>query len=208
VIAVERFIAPSSMREEWLAARALGVTATQVAKASTPAGMTEVLAQLDNPQPIIPNAVMEWGIEREPHIALHLKQEFGLMPNEWLICAEGVSNEWMMATPDGLSLDHSEIAEIKTTGKPFASIPMNYRRQIQWQLHCTGATRCLFAWELRLEGPEGFAPGLEIHTEWVNRDEKMIAALIETAQQVQMHGVLQQQYIDQREEEIKWQTSI
>lgn len=189
MIAVERFVARSSMREAWLEARELGVTATQVAKASTPAGLKEVLAQIEQPVEVIPNAVMEWGNHREPYIADWVKSEFGIMPNEWLIRADGAGNEWQLATPDGLSLDHSLIAEIKTSGKPLDTIPIHYRRQIQWQLHVSGAEKCLFAYELRLEGPEGFMPGFEIATQWVERDEKMISELIETAQKVQEHAI-------------------
>lgn len=198
MINIERFVAPSSMRDDWLLARDRGVTATQVSKASTPAGLKEVLANIENPQPVEPNAVMAWGNEREPFIAKQVKERFGIMPNEWLIAADGPGNEWMMATPDGLSLDHSLIAEIKTSGKPLDTIPIHYRRQIQWQLFVTGADKCLFAYELRLEGPEGFIPSLDIATQWVERDEKMISELVETAQKVQEHAV----YFDRAKREM------
>lgn len=189
MIAVERFIARSSDRDLWLAAREEGVTATQVAKASTPAGFAEVIANIENPQPVIPNAVMEWGNTREPFIALELKDRFGVMPNEWLISFDDGLRRWQMATPDGLSIDHSIISEIKTSGKPLDTIPIHYRRQIQWQLHVTGAERCLFAYELRLEGPEGFVPGFDVRTQWVDRDEDMIAGLVQVAEQVMQHNV-------------------
>jgi len=193
MIAVERFIASSQTRDLWLAARDRGVTATQVAKASTPAGMKEVLAQIENPTAVEPNAFMDWGVNREPYIAHIIKErysEFQLMPNDWLIAAEGNNNEWMLSTPDMLSLDHRFIAEIKTTGKPFDNaIPINYRRQVQWQLHTVGAERCLFAWELRLEGPEGFVPGFDIETQWIERDDEMIEKLISVAQEVQQHAI-------------------
>lgn len=189
MIAVERFIARSSDRDLWLAAREEGVTATQVAKASTPAGFAEVIANIENPQPVIPNAVMEWGNTREPFIALELKDRFGVMPNEWLISFDDGLRRWQMATPDGLSIDHSIISEIKTSGKPLDTIPIHYRRQIQWQLHVTGAERCLFAYELRLEGPEGFVPGFDVRTQWVDRDEDMIAGLVQVAELVMQHNV-------------------
>jgi predicted phage-related endonuclease len=192
VIAPERFIARSSMRQEWLEARERGITATQVAKASTPSGYKEVLSQIENPVEVVSNAVMDWGNEREPYISDYIKREFAefqLMPNDWLICADGPGNEWMMATPDMLSLDHRFIAEIKTSGKPLDKIPLNYMRQMQFQLFVTGAERCLFAYELRLEGPEGFVPGFDIETQWVDRDEDMISELIKTAQRVQEHAI-------------------
>lgn len=193
MISVERFIVSSQTKDLWLAARDRGVTATQVAKASTPAGMKEVLAQIENLMPIEANDYMAWGTMREPYIALAIKEqfaEFQLMPNDFLVAAEGPGNEWMLSTPDMLSLDHRFLAEIKTTGKPFDNaIPIAYRRQIQWQLHTTGCERALFCWELRLQGPEGFVAGFDIQTEWVDRDEEMISELIETAQKVQMHAV-------------------
>ncbi len=194
----ERFIARSSDRDLWLAARAEGVTATMVSKASTPAGFREVIEQIDNPTPVIANAVMEWGNTREPFIALELKDRFGIMPNEWLISFDDGLRRWQMATPDGLSLDHTVISEIKTSGKPLDTIPIHYRRQIQWQLHVTGAEKCLFAYELRLEGPEGFVPGFDVSTQWVERDEDMISGLIQVAEQLMQHNVYKSW--DEREE--------
>ena len=189
MINVERFIARSSMRDEWLEARTCGVTATQVSEAFTPAGMKAVLAKIENPAEITPNGFMDWGNEREPHIADVVKQRFGIMPNEWLIAAAGAGNEWMMATPDGLSLDHRFISEIKTSGKPLDKIPAHYKRQVQWQLFVTGAERCLFAYELRLDAPGGFAPGFDVETQWVDRDEKKIKELCSVAEKLQTINV-------------------
>jgi hypothetical protein len=189
VISVERFVASSQTRDKWLAARDLGVTATQVSKASTPAGMKEVLAQIENPTPIEANAYMSWGTEREAHIAHVVKERYGIMPNDWLLSADGAGNEWMLATPDGLSLDHSLIGEYKTSGKSLDKVPANYMRQVQWQLYVTGAEKCLFAYELRLEGPEGFVPGFDVECQWVERNEEMISELILTAQKVQEHAI-------------------
>ena len=189
MIPVERFIVSSQTKDLWLAARDRGVTATQVAKASTPAGMKEALANIENPTPVEPNAFMSWGTEREPYIAHIVKERFGVLPNDWLIAADGAGNEWMMATPDGLSLDHSMIGEYKTSGKPLDVIPLNYLRQIQWQLFVTGAEQCVFAYELRMEGPEGFVPGFDVECQVVERNEDMISGLIKTAQKVQEHAI-------------------
>ena len=178
-----RFIARSSDRERWLDARNKGITATMVAKASTAKGFTEVVDDLLYPTAIEPNAYMEWGTLREPEIALEVKEMHGVMPNDWLICAE--HNRAFMATPDGLSLDHTMIAEIKTGGKPFAGIPILYRRQIQWQLFVTGAESCVYAYERRIEQNDGsFIPDFDIHMEIVKRDSDIIAKLIETATSV------------------------
>jgi len=197
VIAVERCIASSQTRDLWLAARDRGVTATQVAKASTPAGMKEVLAQIENPTSVEVLPVMQWGTDREAHIAHVVKERYGIMPNDWLLCADGAGNEWQLATPDGLSLDHTLIGEYKTSGKPLDVIPLNYLRQIQWQLHVSGAEKCLFAYELRLEGPEGFVPGFDVECQWVERNEDIISKLIETAQKVQEHAI----YFDRAQRE-------
>lgn len=201
MINIERFIASSQTRDLWLAARDRGVTATQVAKASTPAGMKEVLAQIENPTAVEPNAFMDWGNEREAYIAHVVKERYGIMPNDWLLCAEGAGNEWMLATPDGLDWhnDHKVIGEYKTSGKPLDKVPANYMRQVQWQLMVSGAQRALFAYELRLEGPEGFVPGFDVECQWIERNDEMISELIVTAQKVQEHAV----YFERAEREGK-----
>jgi hypothetical protein len=199
VIEIERFIVSSQTKDLWLAARDRGVTATQVAKASTPAGMKEVLAQIENPTPVEPNGFMDWGVEREAYISQVVKDRYGILSNDYLICADGAGNEWQMATPDGLSLDHKLIGEYKTSGKPLDKVPANYMRQVQWQLYVTGAEKCLFAYELRLEGPEGFCPGMDVECQWIERDEKIIGDLIKVAEEVQMHAVYMERTKDERE---------
>jgi hypothetical protein len=199
MIAIERFIVSSQTKDLWLAARDRGVTATQVAKASTPAGMKEVLAQIENPTPVEPNGFMDWGVEREAYISQVVKDRYGILSNDYLLCADGAGNEWQMATPDGLSLDHKLIGEYKTSGKPLDKVPANYMRQVQWQLYVTGAEKCLFAYELRLEGPEGFVPGFDVECQWIDRDEKIIGDLIKVAKEVQMHAVYMERTKDERE---------
>jgi predicted phage-related endonuclease len=184
VIEPERFIARSSDRDAWLEARTHGVTATAVAKAASgPAGFRDQLEARRNPVDIEVNAFMAWGTFMEPVIARWVKDEFGIMPNEWLIASE--HDERFLATPDGLSLDHTEIAEIKTMGKPLEKPPLDHIRQMQWQLMVTGAEKCLYAWQLRAEVPGGFAPGwLEPRSVWIERDEKMIADLVTVAERL------------------------
>lgn len=189
MIDIDRFIVSSQTKDLWLAARGRGVTATQVAKASTPAGMKEVLAQIENPTPVEANAFMSWGTEREAYISQQVKDRYGILSNDYLICADGAGNEWQMATPDGLSLDHTIIGEYKTSGKNLDKVPANYMRQVQWQLYVTGAEKCLFAYELRLEGPAGFAPGFDVECQWIQRDDEMIETLIKVAQEVQQHAI-------------------
>ena len=189
MIAADRFLARSSDRAHWLFVRDQGVTATMVARAATPSGFREVIEAFENPRVVEPNDVMRWGVEREPHIAAVVKERFGIMPNDWLIAKDSDASRWMMATPDGLSLDHKWIGEYKTSGKPLDRIPIHYMRQVMWQLFVTGAERCLFAYEERLDGPDGFVPGLDVTCQWVDRDEKMIKELVQVAEQLQQHRV-------------------
>lgn len=181
MIPANRFIARSSDTDLWLSAREKGVSATAVAKAATPAGFKEAVANWG--VQIESNPYMDWGVKREPVIALAVKERFDIMPNDWLIQSE--EYDWALATPDGLSLTHQMIAEIKTGGKPFSGIPIAHRRQIQWQLFVTGALSCVYAYEQRINGKDGFIPDFDIHFEVVERDDKMITDLIETAKKLQ-----------------------
>ena len=49
--------------------------------------------------------------------------------------------------------------------------------------------RCLFAYELRLERDGKFYPGIDVETQWVDRDEKMIRELVAVAEQLQQNLV-------------------
>jgi predicted phage-related endonuclease len=179
LIEADRFVANKAMDfEGWLEARLHGVTATQVAKAATPAGYREVLAGLLNPVSIDDNDYMRFGREQEGPIGMWVKDFSGVMPNEWLIAHD--TNRHHLATPDGISLSHDTISEVKTTGKDWlpVQIPIAYRRQVQWQLHVTGTDRCVFAWMLRVEVNGVFQPGW-FEPKWmsIRRDPNMILEL-------------------------------
>jgi hypothetical protein len=189
MISADRFIETSENYEAWLEARRGGATATEVAKAATPAGLREALAERANPTPVEVNAYMQFGSDNEDWIARVLKRDFDLMPNRWLIAADGVPQH--MATPDALSLDHEWIGEIKTGGKAplnkdgLLIPPIAHRRQIQWQLHCTDARSCVYAFLLRAEVDGVFVPAwLEPEIVIVPRDEEMIADLVRVADQL------------------------
>jgi hypothetical protein len=105
------------------------------------------------------------------------------MPNDWLIAGSYPKH---LATPDGLSSDHRVIAEVKTTGKDWGvveKLPLKYARQIQWQLHVTGAEFCVVAWLLRDVSEDGefipawFMPKVGV----VERDREMISKLVDVA---------------------------
>ena len=180
MITAGRFIERSTNRDEWLAARTMGVTATEVATAATPAGFRDAVQARLNPEPVEPNEYMMFGTEQEPHLMRYAHTMHGILPSDWLIAAEGEPKH--MATPDGLSVDHSLIAECKTTGKDWTKPPVKYMRQVQWQLYVTGADKCLFLWMLRVGGDFGFYPGwLEPKTLWIERDNDMIRDLVVVA---------------------------
>lgn len=188
MIAAERFLVPSSDRAKWLELRAQGVTATAVAKAVTPDGFAEVVAELRHPRELPDNDYMRFGREQEGPIIEKLATVRDITPNDWLIAKDTGDKRWMMATPDGLSSDHRVIAEVKTTGRDWgrwALVPAHYQRQVQWQLHVTGAEGCVFAWMLRVKSGRNFVPG------WtgpkfveVERDEVLIERLEEVAHQL------------------------
>lgn len=199
MITKDRFLALHGT-EEWHAIRKTGVSATAVAKACTPAGFETAVREIwQGVEPIPDNDFMQFGREQEGNIIADLQgMGFDIEHNDWLIAAEGYTNRWQMATPDGLSSDHKTIAEVKTTGKDFGSwakVPIQYRRQVQWQLYVTGAQFCIFAWQLRVTNNAGvFVPGwLEPKALIVVRDEEMISELVSVSQKLQMELIHREQ---------------
>jgi hypothetical protein len=86
-------------------------------------------------------------------------------------------------------LGHQQIGEFKTTGKDWAKPPLQYVRQVQWQMYVTGADSCLFAWLLRKvalsdDGPVMVPGWFEPKYLVIERDEKMISKLVETAERL------------------------
>lgn len=181
MIDASRFLVRSSEREAWLQARRGGVTATTVAEAATESGFQKVATERRNPVDVIPNDYMIFGTESEAAIMRYAHQEHGILPSDWLVRAKDDPRH--LATPDGLSLDHTVIAECKTTGKDWSAIPIKYRRQVQFQLYVTGAERCLFLWQLRVPDNNGwfYMPWLEPKHLWVERDPDMISELVDIA---------------------------
>ena len=178
----ERFIADSNDKEKWLIARARGITATAVAEAGgSEANYKSALKKALINKSIPDNPYMKFGRDSEQWIAEGLRSSHGIEPNTWLIGA--LYNPRYMATPDGISADHSRISEIKTTGEDWAKIPPAYYRQMQWQMMVTDTSECLFAWMLRGKTSRGdlYAEWLEPKTLVVPRDDEEIKRLIEVA---------------------------
>jgi hypothetical protein len=183
MIGKDRFVAAKDTDYEgWLNARRYGVTATQVATASTPAGFEKAAVDFLTEHREPDNPYMEFGRVWESHIADFVNAVYEVRPNEWLIRGDNTTH---LATPDGLSDDGKVIGEYKTTGKDWGTVeklPVRYRRQVQWQLHVTGAESCVVAWLVREEVDGVFVPAtFEPKCGVVGRDEEMIEGLVATA---------------------------
>lgn len=100
---VTQFVASKSIDEAgWLEARRTGVTATQIAKGATPSGRKEVLASYWSEFDVVDTPEMAFGRDSEPWLAMWAKENYGTMPNDWLI--RHADDEIALATPDGLAV--------------------------------------------------------------------------------------------------------
>lgn len=180
MIAADRFIIQSRYEQDWLAARRLGVTATAVAHAATPGGFKAEVEAWHQPS-WGGSEFTEFGNWAERYILEHAHRQYGILPNDWLIAG---TNPVELGTPDGLSVDHREIAEAKTGGTIPLSVPRMHRDQCQWNMNVTGAERCLYLFQHRIRTPENtFRFGLwEPITFWVDRDDQRIGQLKEVAE--------------------------
>ncbi|HEY0246988.1 MAG TPA: YqaJ viral recombinase family protein [Gryllotalpicola sp.] len=178
---LDRVVADSSDRIAWLRARSRGITATDVAKLSTPRSVEAAAHDKWFGSRFSGNAYTEHGRDREPAIAAWVLEHHGIAPSTLLFHAE--RNPRHLATPDGLAMTDAGgllLAEIKTTNKPWRSIPRHYLRQIWWQQYVLGAERTLFVWERH----EDFVPVGEPEYRWVERDDDAIAALVSLAERL------------------------
>lgn len=184
MIAADRFIVRSSEREAWLDARRPAVTATEVALAATPSGFAEAAEARRHPTEIEANDFMKFGSESEAEIMKTAHREHGILPNDWLI--QDIWERHFMSTPDGLSLDHREIAECKTGAKIPKSIPRHHRDQMFWQMSTTGAERGLYLFNQRVPDGRGwfFLGLIEPITFWLDRDDARISELIKVGYQL------------------------
>lgn len=175
----ERIVADSSDRVGWLRARSRGITATDVAKLSTPHSIQVAATAKLHGTGFSGNAYTDHGKAREPEIARWVAATHGIQPSSALFHAEAERRH--LATPDGLATTESGavvLAEIKTTTKPWRSVPRNYLRQVWWQQYVLGAERTLIVWEQH----ENFVPvGDEPLCRWIDRDEKEIGRLVSLA---------------------------
>lgn len=173
---LSRVLADSTDREAWSKARANRSGASDAAKFSKLASAPlYVKAKIANA--FTGNAATAHGNAREAAILAPL----GFEQNTLLFHAEG--NERHVATPDGVRMTENGLllAEVKTTNKPFKTIPLGYLRQVAWAQYVMGAEVTRFGWEVH----EGFVPTeLEPESVLIHRDEPMIAQLILIADRV------------------------
>lgn len=171
----QRIVTDGSDRAAWFQARSRGITATDVAKLSTPKSILAAAeAKLFGPR-FFGNAYTQHGRDREPYIANWVEKEFQIQPSSALFHAS--ADRRHLATPDGVSERTGgslELAEIKTSNKPLKSIPKNYMRQIWWQQHVLGAERTLFVWEEHKD----FIPVGDPQHRWIDRDQNEIDKLL------------------------------
>ncbi|CAM2807690.1 YqaJ viral recombinase family protein [Corynebacterium jeikeium] len=177
--------------EEWLEQRREVITATEIARAiRSPKYARELREEKrTGKQNFTGNRYTEWGKEREPVIAKHVRLEIdsSLEANDdlWVDDAGLIG-----ATPDMVDRDWREgqpmelIGEIKTVGAHRdwgdGDIPAVYYDQVQVQLYVTDADECLFAWEPYVIEGEEFKPG-EVRSCVIRRNEKRIKELVDFA---------------------------
>lgn len=178
---LSRVVADGTDRVAWLRARTRGITASDVAKLSTPRSIDTVAWEKLHGSSFSGNAYTRHGNEREPEIAAWVLQEHRISPSQALFHAE--LDRRHLATPDGVAERASgqlELAEIKTTNKEWRSIPRSYLRQVWWQQYVLGAERTLMVWERH----ENFVPVGDPECRWIDRDENEIARLVGLAERL------------------------
>lgn len=175
---LNRIVTDGSDRVSWMRARARGITATDVAKLSTPRSIETVAQQKLFGSSFRGNAFTEHGKEREPAIAEWVLNQHGIAPSQALFHAEFDVRH--LATPDGVSVTNDGtlvLSEIKTTNKEWRTIPRNYLRQVWWQQYVLGAERTLIVWERH----EDFVPVGDPEYRWIERNESEIERLVKLA---------------------------
>lgn len=177
----------SSSREEWLEQRKGYLTATDIASIRTGSekSFRELWEKKHKGDSFRGNRFTEWGNEREPHIGAHVQAVLGkseLLPNDQLYVKDGTKHA---ATPDMVSKDGSFSCQIKTVGLSrdwgnIVHLPQDYRAQVEWEMYVLGIDECLFVWEQRLDGEDGFIVGETKHG-LVKSDPKLRAKLLQIA---------------------------
>lgn len=175
-------------REQWLAERGEGVTASEawrIARGGLKARKT-ILTEKMNGSTFRGNKFTDAGSAREAALldeAAERRDLFGVIANRMLWAA--AANDLHRATPDGIGFDSTSgdlvIIEVKSHAHGWESdtIPIEHLAQMQWQMHVMGAAYGLYGFEVRDEDDQ---PPLDGAT-WirVERDEEFIDYLVTEA---------------------------
>lgn len=176
-------------RDQWLAWRRTGLSATDAAKIiglspwGTPWTVWANKVGLIDDTDVEVTDAMEFGSRAEPMLAAWLYDRTGIYTIGAQTHVTHPGRPWMLATVDGYAADHpaATIAdaiagvEIKTTSDSAdewkQSIPLHYQAQAQWQMACTGLPATIMPTLHLAFGRLQF----EVHT--IARDEEDIAML-------------------------------
>lgn len=177
-------------RDAWLAERALGVTATEIRDLylKGPTYRRELVEKKLGlrEDSFTGNGFTAWGTEREPVIAEAVRQRFAILPESRVF--RSAKNPRFLASPDGLGVnfdDELSVAEIKTAGVDIrlgseAFKSKGYDVQMTWAMFVTGARRCLYATEQRIDAGGQFHAG-EQSFEWFDFDPVLALDLEQVA---------------------------
>lgn len=159
--------------EDWLEQRRNYVTATELSKLIRSPGFADDLRAfklgIANPADLRRFPAVRHGVEREPHIAAWVQEQFPtLVPNHNLCVSDG---EQIAATPDAISDADRMVGEFKTVRADILTEHLShdswptstYYDQIQVQLAVTGYDTCVFAWEPYRVAESGQHVALENH---------------------------------------------
>jgi len=156
-------------------ARRAGVTATDAARLASEKSLESAARDKKYGSSFGGNIYTDHGSAREPAIARWVLATHGIEASSALFHAQATKSH--LATPDGVGLINGTLvlAEIKTTSRPWRTIPRSYLRQVWWQQYVLGAERTLVVWEQHHD----FTPvAPEPEFRWIERDENEIHILV------------------------------
>lgn len=178
-------VAADAPREEWMAERGEGVTASQAWRIARGGLKTRraIVEEKMNGSRFRGNAATRAGSSREDALLDEAADQLAhVEPNRALWGA--AANDLHRATPDGIGWDAGGrlvVVEVKSHeyGWEHDDIPLDHRGQLQWQIHVLGADYALYGFEVRDEDDQPPRDGAT----WiiVERDDEMIAWLVDRA---------------------------
>lgn len=185
-------------REAWLAERRTGITATEVrdlwlekhgykpytTRAELLGRKVGRIAEVGDLSYV---PVIGWGKARESVVAEEIERRFSIAPESRVF--RSADHPQKLASPDGVGVDFDGelvVSEIKTAGKDIAPgteafKAKGYLAQMVWVMLVTGARRCVYGHEYRIDAPGGgFEPGLQRFW-WIDYDQLLAAELNDIA---------------------------